>query len=49
MPASELPELPEGTFYHYHLIGLPVTSTEGEELGEPGQIISTGANDGYLV
>ncbi len=49
VPVSELPELPEGTFYHYDLIGLRVTSTEGEELGELVEIIATGANDVYVV
>ena len=49
VPVSELPKLPEGTFYHYHLIGLRVTSTEGEELGELVEIVATGANDVYVV
>jgi 16S rRNA processing protein RimM len=49
VPVSELPQLPEGTFYHYHLIGLRVASTEGEELGTLAEIIATGANDVYVV
>jgi 16S rRNA processing protein RimM len=49
VPVSELPELPEGTFYHYDLIGLRVISTEDEELGELVEILATGANDVYVV
>lgn len=42
-------ELPEGTFYHWQIIGLPVRTEQGESLGVVRQIMVTGANDVYLV
>ncbi len=46
----DLPELPDGQFYDYQLIGLEVIEREtGEILGKLKEIIKTGANDVYLV
>ena len=46
---SELEPLPEGQYYRFQLIGLTVISTGGEELGRVTEVLSTGANDVYVV
>jgi len=46
---SELQPLPEGHYYRFQLIGLAVISTDGEELGRLTDVLSTGANDVYVV
>ena len=46
---SELEPLPEGQYYRFQLIGLAVISTDGEELGRVTEVLSTGANDVYVV
>ena len=46
---SELEPLPEGQYYRFQLIGLAVVSTDGEELGRVTEVLSTGANDVYVV
>lgn len=46
---SELPELPEGEFYHHQLLGLAVVDEAGVPLGELTDILETGANDVYVV
>ena len=49
MEGEDLPDAPEGTYYHYEIVGMKVRTTEGEELGEVQEIIVTGANDVYAV
>lgn len=49
MEGADLPEAPEGAYYHYEIIGMKVRTTGGEELGEVIEIIVTGANDVYVV
>lgn len=46
---DELPDLPSGEFYHHQLIGLQVVSPLGEDYGHIVEILSTGANDVYVV
>ena len=46
---ARLPELEDGTYYWFDLIGLSVFTTEGEFLGRIESIISTGSNDVYVV
>jgi 16S rRNA processing protein RimM len=48
VPKTELPELPEGEYYHFQLIGLTVYEN-GEEIGEITEIMQTGANDVYVI
>ncbi len=48
-PVAQLPELEEGEYYHYQLVGLQVLDVDGEVLGELVEIISTGSNDVYVV
>ena len=47
--AAELPQLPEGEYYHHELIGLSVVDEAGQPLGKLAQILETGANDVYVV
>ena len=44
-----IPPLPEGEYYQHQLLGLRVVSEDGQPLGELSQILSTGANDVYIV
>ena len=48
-PSSESPELPEGIFYHYQIVGLEVRTADSLSLGKVTDIISTGSNDVYVV
>jgi 16S rRNA processing protein RimM len=45
--AGELPD--EGIFYQHDIIGLRVEDAKGEALGTVADILSTGANDVYVV
>lgn len=47
--AHAVPTLPEGAYYHYQLIDLEVYTCEGERLGTVREILTTGANDVYVV
>jgi len=47
--ADDLPELPEGEYYHHQLLGSRVLDEEGRELGTLVDILETGANDVYMV
>lgn len=46
---SLLPPLPEGEFYHFQLIGLTVEDETGAKIGTLREVLTTGANDVYLV
>src|SRR4030042_6327455 len=48
-PRAHLPELPEGQYYTFRLIGLDVVTTEGETLGHITDIMATASNDVYIV
>jgi 16S rRNA processing protein RimM len=47
--ATDAPELPEGTYYHFQLIDIQVVDTAGAPLGKLTEVIATGANDVYVV
>jgi 16S rRNA processing protein RimM len=48
IPRGEAPALPEGTFYHYDVLGLQVW--EGDRpLGSVREILETPAHDVYVV
>jgi 16S rRNA processing protein RimM len=47
--AIELPDLPEGEYYHHQLIGLSVMDTNDIKIGEITQILETGSNDVYVI
>jgi len=47
--AADRPPLPKGEYYHHQLLGLRVLTDEGQELGRIIEILTTGANDIYVV
>jgi len=47
--ADDLPELPEGEYYHHELFGMVVKDEAGQALGELVNILETGANDVYVI
>jgi 16S rRNA processing protein RimM len=47
--AEWLPDLPEGHYYHYQIVGLTVVDGEGRTLGRIEEILTTGGNDVYVV
>ena len=44
-----LPELEEGTFYWFDLIGLSVFTVEEQYIGQIESVLPTGSNDVYVV
>ncbi len=46
---SELPALPEGEYYYHDLIGLPVRSPAGEEIGRVRDVMDAGHQDLLVV
>ena len=46
---ATLPDLDEGTYYWFELIGLSVYTPEGQYLGTLEKILPTGSNDVYVV
>ena len=46
---DELPELPDGEYYHHQLLGLTVVDQDGKSLGQLMEILQTGANDVYII
>ncbi len=46
---ADVPQSPEGTYYHFQLIGLNVMTIDEESLGMITEVIETGANDVYVV
>jgi 16S rRNA processing protein RimM len=49
VPEDELPELPEGQYFRFQVLGLAVYDEAGRPLGHIEEIIETGANDVYVV
>lgn len=47
--ARNIPELPEGYYYHHQILGSVVKDEQGDLLGELVEIIETGANDVFVV
>lgn len=46
---DDTPALPEGTYYHYQLLGMTVVDSSGAELGTITEVLNTGANDVYVI
>lgn len=49
VPPEAVPQLPEGEYFHFQLVGLKVLTEEGEDLGRVREILETGSNDVYVV
>lgn len=49
VPAEEVPPLPDGTYYHFQLIGLQAETEAGEPLGLLERVFPTGANDVFVL
>ena len=49
VPVSDVPEPPPDTYYHYQLIDMTVVDEVGRGIGTLTEIVSTGANDVYVV
>lgn len=49
MLKSELPELEEGAYYWFDIIGLDVFTIDQKHIGQVESIIPTGGNDVYVV
>ncbi len=47
--AHRLPPLPEGTYYHFEVVGMEVLDAGGLSLGRVESILQTGSNDVYCV
>ncbi len=47
--SDRLPELPEGEYYQFQLIGLSVETRDGKALGTLSAVLETGSNDVYVV
>ena len=46
---SQVPPAPQGSYYHYQVLGMQVYTPEDEYLGEVTEIIQTGSNDVYVL
>ncbi len=49
VPESDVPPLPEGEYYHFQILGLPVFASRGRLLGKVSDIIEAGGRDVYVV
>ncbi len=49
LPRAEAPPLPAGAYYVRDVLGLRAITTDGRELGAIADVITTGANDVYVV
>ena len=49
VPPEAVPQLPDGEYYHFELLGLKVLTQDGEDLGRIEDILVTGSNDVYVV
>jgi 16S rRNA processing protein RimM len=48
-PKSQLPSLDDDTYYHHELLGLPVRTESGDQLGHIREIITSGDVDLWVV
>ena len=46
---GSLPDLPEGEYYWFEILGMEVETEEGKRIGRIKEILPTGANDVYVV
>jgi 16S rRNA processing protein RimM len=46
---DQVEALPPGTYFHWQILGLTVLTDQGQVLGQVTEILTTGANDVYVV
>ena len=46
---EQVEPLPDGTYYHFQILGMCVLAGDGEHLASVSEIIVTGSNDVYVV
>ena len=46
---DQVEPLPDGVYYHFQILGMQVSTEDGENLGAISEIIVTGSNDVYVV
>ena len=49
VPRDEVDPLPDGSYYYFQIIGLRVTTDDGDDLGRVHEVLATGGNDVYVV
>ncbi|MBN1179574.1 MAG: 16S rRNA processing protein RimM [Anaerolineae bacterium] len=49
VPREKAVPLEEGEYYHYQIVGMEVTTDQGDVLGKVTDVLATGANDVYVV
>ena len=49
VPEGDVPPPPEDTYYYFQVLGMRVVTVQGEEVGVVTDILTTGANDVYVV
>jgi 16S rRNA processing protein RimM len=49
VPEAEVPEPPDGTYYHFQVLDLDVYDRSGAHLGRLAEVLQTGSNDVYVV
>ena len=49
VPHDDLEPLPPSSYYHFQIIGMEVHDEAGVRLGAVTEVLSTGANDVYVV
>lgn len=49
IPEEERMPLPEGSYYHFEIVGLDVFLENGTRLGKIASVMETGSNDIYVV
>ncbi|MBI4339688.1 MAG: 16S rRNA processing protein RimM [Chloroflexi bacterium] len=49
VPAEDVPPSPQDTYYHFQLLGMEVVDVQGAPLGVITEILTTPANDVYIV
>tara|TARA_Y100000588_G_scaffold5868_1_gene7098 strand:+ start:5201 stop:5767 length:567 start_codon:yes stop_codon:yes gene_type:complete len=49
VPMADIPDLPQGFFYHFEILGLAVVDKQMGLIGQVVDILNTGSNDVYVV
>ncbi len=49
VPESELPDLPDGSYWPHQLVGCEVVTVDGRSLGAISEVITTPANDVWVA